>query len=131
MMHHDLANTLRASLDDPNASVEDRRHTLEGLASLASGDLKAATAAFRRAQHRDAAPFDAVAAVALAECLRAEGREGAAVKTWREAIDNPTTPDAVRYAAWLGLAALYASRQDDQGVRQAQAALDALSHIAP
>ena len=117
---------LEALFERPDEVPEDRRHTLEGMLAMQRGDLKLATTLFRRALRRDAEPFKSLSAVALGECLRLEGKGGAALKTWRALTKDPDASAAQRYGAWLGVARLAEERQDAREIEQARRALELL-----
>ncbi len=105
-----LANTLDAERIE--GTSEDRKLFLEGVRLLAGEDLEGATRAFRRAQRRGALPYSAMASVSLGECLRVSGKEGAALKAWREVGEDDSAPKVARHMAWLSIATLYRARGD-------------------
>ena len=100
---------------------EDRRAFLVGAQLLAAGDVEGAIKAFRRAQRLCEEPYCAMASVSLGECLRLQEKEGAALKCWRAIAQAPEAPPAARKMAYLSIAALCQSRQDDEGAQRALA----------
>lgn len=103
---------------------EDRQLFLEGVRLLAEEDVEGATRAFRRAQRRGSLPYSALASVSLGECLRISGKEGAALRAWKEVAEDVTAPDAAKQMAWLSIATLYRTRgdQDNEAAATARAA---------
>lgn len=104
---------------------DDRKTFLEGIAHLRDGDVTQATASFRRAQRRGEAPFTYLASVALGECLRLDGKEGAALRAWRSVGEDEDAPDVARYLAWLSTANLYKERNEEAGLVEAAIKLEA------
>lgn len=117
-----FSQTLDAQPDD----LHDRQHVLRGIAALQQGDVEAAKDAFRKAQRKDDGPFTAIATLALGECLRLEGKEGAALNTWKKITADPSAPPSSHYCAWLGIASLLQARGPSKELEQATARLDAL-----
>ncbi|MFW5968933.1 MAG: hypothetical protein ACOCV2_15520 [Persicimonas sp.] len=111
-------------LDDEDLE-EDREAFFEALYMLQSGDLEAAVSGFRRAARKSGAPFDALSTVALAECQRVRGREGAAVREWEKIAADEDAPSAARYISWLSLAAIAEKRDDEKLFERANEALEA------
>ena len=105
-----LARLGQALQGDLEGAGEDRRELLEGVRALRDGQLDQAVRLFRRARRRGQAPFDALAQVALGECLRVQGKEGAALRAWRGVAEDEQAPGAARHVAWLSCAALYQGR---------------------
>lgn len=111
----------------PGADLDEgRRNFLEGLSSLESGEVTEAIRQFRRAGRTAEAPFDALARVARAECERARGNVGVALRHWREVADTQEAPPAVRYVAWLSIAAAARDRSNRRLLERARDAIERL-----
>lgn len=117
----------RLEEDVPDADLDEgRRNFLEGLRSLESGEVTEAIGQFRRASRTAVSPFDALARVARAECERVRGRVGVALREWREVADTEDAPPAVRYVAWLSIAAAARDRSNRRLLERARDAIDRL-----
>lgn len=110
---------------------EDRRPFFEGLAALASGDVEQATKQLRRATRQAKAPYDTLSQVALGECERLRGKEGMAIKAWKSVAQDEQAPESSRYLAWLSIAALEETRQDERAAQAARQALEQLDFELP
>lgn len=117
-----LSGVLQQGLSEGDVP-DDRRMFLEALMSLQQGDVETASKGFRRATRKSGPPFGALAAVARAECDRLRGRIGSAIRNWRKVAEDEDTPEAVRYMAWLSLAAVAADRENGRLLEQARDAI--------
>lgn len=110
---------------------EDRRPFFEGLAWLAQGDVEQATKQLRSAIRQAKAPYDTLSQVALGECERLRGKEGMAIKAWKRVAHDEGAPESSRYLAWLSIAALEETRQDERAAQAARQALEQLGFELP
>jgi hypothetical protein len=99
---------------------EDRRGYFEGLLALKSGDVVEAQRRFKAAAKGCAAPYDALAQVALGECERLGGKHGLALKTWRKVAEDEAQPLVARLTAWTSIAAVEAERANKRGAEEAE-----------
>ena len=100
-------------------------------AALASGDVEQATKQLRRAIRQAKAPYDTLSQVALGECERLRGKEGMAIKAWKSVAQDEQAPESSRYLAWLSIAALEETRQDERAAQAARQALEQLDFELP
>ena len=120
-------DTTTAGLEqEVDRSDEDRRAYLQGALALQKGDLLGAQSSFRRATRQCSEPYAALARVALGECLRVDGKEGAALRAWTTVADNEHAPIEARRLALVSLQVAYERRDD---VRRAAQTAQALSEI--
>ncbi|MFU8802714.1 MAG: hypothetical protein ACNA8W_02795 [Bradymonadaceae bacterium] len=123
----DLLSTMRKLVDENMQFVPaERRVFFEALQKLQEGDVKEAGRLFRKAARKSETPLEQLAVVGLAACEYAGGKEGAALKSWRKLAEDDEVPEAVRYMAWLNIAALDEARDDKVGLSRAKKALEAL-----
>lgn len=108
------------------AATPGRSLFFQALQALQQGQLPEATLLFRSAARTAEEPFNALAQNALAECERTSGREGAALRTWRKVANQTNAPHAIRYIAWMSIAALEEARGDEKQLQKARSALDSL-----
>lgn len=104
----------------------DRSVFFQALQALQTGDVALATRLFRSAARSAEPPFNALAQNAVAECERTSGREGAALRTWKKVANQHDAPHAIRYMAWMSIAALEEARGDQKAVDKARAAIELL-----
>lgn len=127
----DLLSAMRTLVDENMQSVHpERRIFFEALQKLQEGDIKEATRLFRRAsrsrESETGAEIEELALMGLAACEQAGGRDGAALKSWRKLAENEEASEALRYMAWLSIAALDEAREDKLGLKRAIQALNDL-----
>lgn len=122
---------LETLFEDPSQVPEDRQFMLQGLLAMQRGDVHEATSCFRRAQRKDAPPFSTLAALALGECLRLSGKEGAALKAWRTIAEDDEASPSSRYGAWLGIATTLEARGESPELKHARAQLRHLDTLLP
>ncbi len=104
----------------------DRSVFFQALHALQAGDIAQATRLFRSAARSAEPPFNTLAQNAVAECERTSGREGAALRTWKKVANQTDAPHAIRYMAWMSIAALEEARGDQKAVEKARAAIELL-----
>ncbi len=122
-----LLNAVGQTLDENLSSATPGRSVFfQALQALHNGQSDEATKLFRTAARTADVPFNTMAQNALAECERLNGREGAALRTWRKVATQNDAPHAARYIAWMSIAALEEARGDEKAVAKARAALDEL-----
>jgi lipopolysaccharide biosynthesis regulator YciM len=109
------------NLDDVDAERED---FFTALFLLQNGDVSGAVDEFRKAARTSGSPFDALSMVALGECQRLRGKEGAAIREWKKIADDEDAPHAARYVAWLSLASVAEAREDEALLERANEALE-------
>lgn len=103
-----------------------RRRFFEGVRALQANEPEEATRKFRRAARKAEAPFDDLSRVARAECERARGNVGVALREWRDVAEADDAPVPIRYVAWLSIAAAADSRGDDPLLERARRAIEEL-----
>lgn len=111
----ELAAKVEAGWQDVD---EDRKKFFEGLRLLQAGQIKEASRVFRRAARDCPEPFDVMARMAQGRCEAVQGREGVALRVFRE-IANSEAPSALRRLAWMEVADLARQRDDEELMRQA------------
>lgn len=130
-VHTHWAIQLEALFEDPSQVPVDRQFMLQGLLAMQRGELDEATSLFRRAQRKDTHPFSMLATLALGECLRLSGKEGAALKAWRAVLTDEHAPVSSQYGAWLGIANTLEPRGDSPELQDAHAQLQHLEPLLP
>ena len=101
--------------------MRERQHFLEGMTLLEAGELTQAIKAFRQAARLDHPPWQAHAQVALGQCHMAQGKEGAAMRSWLAVAKDPQAEPAARWMATLCLRARYEARGEGQKAAEAGA----------
>ena len=109
------------NLEEVDAERED---FFTALFLLQNGDVSGAIEEFRKAARTSSAPFDSLSIVALGECQRLRGKQGAAIREWKRIADDEDAPHAARYVAWLSLARVAEEREDEQLLARANEALE-------
>jgi len=103
-----------------------RQRFFEGVRALQANHPEEATRKFRRAARKAEAPFDDLARVARAECERARGNIGVALREWGAVAEADGAPTPVRYVAWLSIAAAAEARDDERLLERARRAVEDL-----
>ena len=130
--HDSLSNTFlrttRRVVEEGLDEVDpDREDFFQAFFSLQQGDVDAAIEGFRKASRTSGPPFDALSMVAVGECQRLKGKQGAAMREWESIAEDEDAPHSARYVAWLSLAALAEEREDESLLARANDALEAIS----
>ena len=112
---------------DPTDADEGRRPYFEALDVLKEGETEVALKAFRRAARVCEAPFDTLSTMAAAECERVLDRTGAALRDLKRVAADEALPQELRYVAWLSIARIQESRDDERGLARAEEALAEMS----
>lgn len=115
----------------PDDATEERKPYFDALRILKEEqDFKAALKAFKRASRKAEPPFDTLSTIAAGECEFRLGREGAALRTWKQIGQDESLADTLRYAAWLNIASLEEARDNQRGLEQAHQALEEIGDVA-
>ena len=121
-----LSRTIEARWEDAG---EDRKMYFQGLNALQDGRIEEAARVFRRARRQLEEPFSTMAKMALGRCEVVRGHQGVALGLFRKVAES-SAPEGLRKMAWMEVADLARSRDDDELLEMARSKLDATVDLA-